>query len=152
MSWVGELDKYKTLINPFVFPSEITFYFLLMVVQTVNPLLWLVYSVLNSLKPLKLQYLIYFLSLLSLPVCLWVFHRYSLRSRVLRYLDKSADEHGVDSAVRMLCSRLGVSMPTIVYSDREDVDGFVAGFRRYYLVLQMGSVSCIVVSRSSSRP
>lgn len=131
----------KRMVNPFIFPSELTFYFLLMVIQSSFPLLWFTIYIANSTRLWKPPYLLHLLLFTALFFLTWLLYKRNEKVKISRYKANRVEDRypELSSLIFNLCSRFNVRKPIILYFEGEPLDTFVVGYgRKPYLLVSTG--------------
>ncbi|MEM5853691.1 MAG: M48 family metalloprotease [Candidatus Aenigmatarchaeota archaeon] len=129
----------RVLVNPFIFPSELKFYFVLMVIIVISPALSLAFSIGNFLlQPYPFQHAFYFylmviplFTFILLPYLTFVLYTRNVKSKLQYCRDKIEDVYPhVSKLIKDLCSEMKVQIPISFYVDDPGVNAIAFGFRK----------------------
>lgn len=141
------MKESKILVNPFLFPSELSFYFVLLLISVSAPAFSLCFSTLEHprfVQMLSPSYLpIYFplLTFIFLPILTFFFYIKGMRDKIQKYgkneLNRRCPE--VLGLITHLCQRMQIKAPNSLYLDTEDLQAVVFGSeKRPYVLVSRG--------------
>lgn len=131
----------RVLVNPFAFPSETTFYFVLMIFSLSSISIGPSISILRhtySFKPVFIWVVLALFTLIALPTLTIFFYRREIKRRVRAY-DRIRMEEGskISEVVSSLCKEMGIRTPVVFYVKSDNLgDLLVFGSKgQYYMVI-----------------
>jgi len=142
-------EEEKTLINPFVFPSEVSFYFILMIIAICAPALSLAFSftkffIYPSIEiPSSWHFLITipFFSFILLPLLTMAFYYRDVKHKIRKYCANRFDEKYPEmfKLIDHECQKMGIKNPTLCYVDNDELNALAFGTRnRPYMLISRG--------------
>lgn len=127
----------RSIVNPFIFPSELKFYFALILVTTVAPAMGLAFSIWKflidsaNLLSISLYYqIVPFLTFVLLPVLSFYFYEKNVKHKL--HLPKIRMEERypkISELIEGLCRKLNVRVPATFCLNDEGLNAVAVGFR-----------------------
>jgi len=142
-------EKERVLVNPFVFPSELNLYFILMLLCLSAPALGLGFSVIAyfadpSFQPDPGTYsLIVFplLTLALLPFLILLFYKEGIRGKIKKYSGNRLEHRypEMSDLVGKLCRRIEIKIPINFFVDSEELNALAFGsMKQNHLLVSSG--------------
>lgn len=143
------LDDRKAIVNPFVFPSEITFYFILLIstvfLATFSVVFRIFYLIAYPPTPLPQEFysisLILSTTFILLPILTFIIYRIRLRNKIAKYEKNQLNEKypEISNLISKLCNTLGLQTPISLYTESEELDASIFNHKgKVYLLISMG--------------
>jgi Zn-dependent protease with chaperone function len=131
-------QKPNVRVNPFVFPSELTFYFILMVILSSMPTISVAFSMVNLSAINHFESVLRLLAPIILFFLTFCFYFTSIKGKIRKYnrykLQEKCPE--IYDLITSLCRKYEIKMPEAFWYDSERFDATVFGFKNhYYLVI-----------------
>lgn len=139
----------RSLVNPFSFPSELSFYFALMLINFLAPAVSLAFLftglIINSTyqEPFFPYTLTVFplFTLILLPTLTVIFYNRRIKSKIEKYGKNKIEEKytEISNLIDRLCHMMGIKAPISLYTNNEEIDALAFGFRKQaYLLVSSG--------------
>jgi len=133
------------LVNPFIFPSELTFYFILMLVSLSAPAFSLAFSIIMFFThpSFSLQFSFYslvvfpLLTLVLLPFLTFFFYNRGIKTKIKKYGKNRLEDRYPEilKLLSRLCQQMQLKTPNSFYIDNEQLNALAFGSREQAYVL-----------------
>ncbi len=138
---VEDPAKERKLLNPFVFPSELTLYFVYMLMSLVGPASSLAVSVITyflyplfTLDPARYPLIVLApFNLFLFPVLTYVFYTHTIKSRMKKYGQYKLEVQRPEilTLLRQLCERMNLQTPETFYVDSAEINALAFGSEKH---------------------
>ena len=143
------LDDRKAIINPFIFPSEITFYFILLIstvfLASFSVVFRIFYLIAHPPTPLPREFysilLILSTTFILLPILTFIIYRIRFRNKIAKYEKNRLNEKypEISNLISKLCNTLGLQTPISLYTESEELDASIINHKgKVYLLISTG--------------